>query len=53
MQSNAGKFKDSTPEISPAGKLFDQGGSASECIHGRGPEVNYFSKKIYLLMFTL
>nr|CAB3241289.1 EF-hand domain-containing family member B-like [Phallusia mammillata] len=38
MQSNAGKYKDSTPDIQPAGKVFDQGGTASECIHGRGPE---------------
>lgn len=40
MQSNAGKFRDSTPKIRPAGKLFDQGGTASECIHLPGSEVN-------------
>ena len=39
MQSNLGKYKDSTPEIRPAGKLFEQGGTAEECIHGRGTEV--------------
>ena len=39
MQSNLGKYKDSTPEIPPAGKLFEQGGTAKECIHGRGAEV--------------
>lgn len=39
MQSNIGKYKDTTPEILSAGKLFEQGGTAEECIHGRGPEV--------------
>nr|XP_002120382.3 EF-hand domain-containing family member B-like [Ciona intestinalis] len=38
MQSNLGKYRDSTPELSPAGKIFEQGGTASECIHGRGKE---------------
>lgn len=38
MQSNTGKFRDTTPEIAFAGKLFDQGGTASECIHPPGPE---------------
>jgi len=40
MQSNLGKYKDTTPEIPPAGKLFEQGGTAKECINGRGPEVS-------------
>lgn len=34
MQSNSGKYRDLTPAISPAGKLFDQGGSSVEVIHG-------------------
>ncbi|CAK8674005.1 unnamed protein product [Clavelina lepadiformis] len=38
MQSNAGKYRDTTPKLAPAGKLFDQGGTASECIHERGAE---------------
>lgn len=40
MQSNNGKFRDTTPNIPYAGKIFDQGGSASECIHPSEPEPN-------------
>jgi len=32
MQSNVGKYTDTTPTIRPAGKLYDQGGNADEVI---------------------
>ncbi|XP_039252366.2 EF-hand domain-containing family member B-like [Styela clava] len=38
MQSNIGKYRDSTPKIPFAGKVFDQGGTANECIHPPDPE---------------
>lgn len=35
MQSNFRKYKDTTPEITPAGKLFAQGGNADEVIRSQ------------------